>query len=361
MKNKKIPIIICLLVFIFALGFMLLYKNNEKLLEKVESSVPKEKNNYDALKEIEVAKEKIKQGNKVKIISDVKTTKPYLAINLEGTTSSEVMDNILKTFDKYNSKGTFFITGIEAAEDTENVIKIKEAGHDIGSLSREGRKHMETLSEEDLISDYVRGNKILQVIVGQAPSFLKCNNTKHTETVLKAAYASGNEYIVHSKHYINYRSFTSYEEVQGYVKKISNGTILTIKLSGELDDSEYKGTSKVNSVIEKEPWLSGKTDLDNENVHIDVIIGWLLQAIYENERSLVSLYTLEGLRDEVEDEEYITDSVPIEGEKENNTESQEDTTKIDYNALIKINNKRKAPVISKFITNQECVHIPLEA
>lgn len=357
MKNKKVLIVPCLLVFIFAFGFMFLSKNKNKQVDKAHESILQEKNMYDASKEIEAAKNLIKKGNKAKVITDVKTEKPYIAINIEGTASPEIMDSILMTFDKYNSKGTFFITGIEAAEDTENVMKIKAAGHDIGSLSREGRKHMETLSEEDLISDYVRGNKILQVITGQAPSFLKCNNTKYTDKILMAAYASGNEYVVHSNHFINYRSFKSYEEVQGYVKKMSNGTILTIKLSGELDDSEYKGTNEAKPAIDKEPGISDKSDLVKENVPIDVIIGWLLESISENEKVIVSFETLGGLRGEVKEEEYITDLDPIEGEKEENSQSKDDnsSTKIDFTTLVKENKKRKAPIISKFMTTQEGV------
>ena len=353
MKSKKINIkwnfiLVILIVIVVAICFLKAnkYNFNENLILEKESM-------YDASKEIEAAKERVKDGKRAEVLSKVDSNENKIALNFEGLAEKSIMDDILKILKQEKIKGTFFITGIEAGEDIDTLSKIKSEGHSIGSLSLSGKTHMEELDKTELISDFCRSNKIINVVTKQNPVLLKCNSTIYTPSVLEAAYASENTKVVEATNYINYQSFKSYEETYNYIKNLSKGSILSIKVKGVLDEFEYNiNKSEENPAIDKKPDLNeNKGDID-ENIDIIQIVKWLVKAIKDNEIDTIlteNINTIKSQGSSIEENQSL-----IQGDEQAREviPSNNEIKRINFKDLIAENQGKLANVNSKIYTTE---------
>ena len=174
------------------------------------------------------------------VIKQVNTDKKLIAITLDGMTKTAQMVRILQLLEQYKVQATFFTEGILAAEDEQIITQIREKGFDIENYTLSAEKHMEKWSEADLIKDFVKTNQVLKDLTGTRPSLLKCNVTDYTDKVLHSAKAAELEAVVASDYMLSASSFSSYDAAAGFVNKLTNGSIVSIKLGEELDAEEYK-------------------------------------------------------------------------------------------------------------------------
>lgn len=357
--------IICIIVAIIIYGN---YKNNN-----VVEDFSKELINYDISKEIEEATKALDKNKKSEIISNVETDSNTISLIFEGMTSKENTKKILDLLDEHKIKASFFIPGNKAAEDERIVEKIKKRNHEIGNGTLNSTKNMQNLSDEELIRDFCYTNKILKNITNEDPILLKCTSTKYEDNILQTAYASGNKVVVDSNHYLSYQSFKNYDEAKNYIKKIDNGTVISIKLEGVLDSFEY-GREELNEkpAIDKQPGLNEENLEEKEEVTIVNIIEWLLKAIKEDNKSVVKVSDLSNLPkklNKLEENNNLNlgnDEVNNNGEINNNDNETEDkdiqktpefeyADKIDFNKLMEENNKKLSPVVAQFYTTQEAL------
>lgn len=353
MKSKKrnikwnfILVILMIIVVIVCFLKANKYNFNENLILEKESM-------YDASKEIEVAKERVKDGKRAEVLSKVNSNENKIALNFEGLAEKSIMDDILKILKQEKIKGTFFITGIEAGEDIDTLSKIKSEGHSIGSLSLSGKTHMEELDKTDLISDFCRSNKIINVVTKQSPVLLKCNSTIYTPSVLEAAYASENTKVVEATNYINYQSFKSYEETYNYIKNLSKGSILSIKVKGVLDEFEYNiNKNEENPAIDKKPDLNeNKGDID-ENIDIIQIVKWLVKAIKDNEIDTILTENINTIKSQGSSIEENLSLIQGDEQAREVIPSNNEIKRINFKDLIAENQGKLASVNSKIYTTQ---------
>lgn len=353
MKSKKRNIkwnfiLVILIVIVVAICFLKAnkYNFNENLILEKESM-------YDASKEIEAAKERVKDGKRAEVLSKVDSNENKIALNFEGLAEKSIMDDILKILKQEKIKSTFFITGIEAGEDIDTLSKIKSEGHSIGSLSLSGKTHMEEIDKNDLISDFCRSNKIINVVTKQSPTLLKCNSTIYTPSVLEAAYASENTKVVEVSNYVNYQSFKSYEETYNYIKNLSKGSILSVKVKGVLDEFEYnRNKNEENPAIDKKPDLNENKDEIDENIDIIQIVKWLVKAIKDNDIDTILTENINTIKSQgsnveenvglIEGSEQVREVIPSNNEKKT----------MDFKNLIGENQGKLAAVNSKIYTTQ---------
>lgn len=224
-------------------------------------------------------------GEKPKIIGDTDISSDIFALNFSGLSDTDTNEEILKLLSKSNLKTTFFVTGIEAVENSNFIKKLGLSGINIGSNTLSGKKQMEKLSSEELAKEFVKSSVIIEGLTNKKPDYLLLNNTVYTDELLRIAYESGYENIIYSNHILNYQSFKNYEQVLGYVKSLKKGTIINIKMDGVLDDTEFEPYFK------EEPSIDKKYDKDivkNEDLKIISegdglvnLVKWILQAIEE--------------------------------------------------------------------------------
>jgi peptidoglycan-N-acetylglucosamine deacetylase len=372
MKRKVIPITIIILV-ILAIGFYV-YKNYWIDSSSISGSLINEEK-YDASYETKLAIEKYNINKKAKVIKDIDTESNIIALTFEGINDTEVTEEILDLLDLYDVKATFFITGIEAAEDTSTVELIKEYGHDIGSGTLAGTNDMQNLSKEDLIADFSSTNKVLKEISKRNTRLLKCSSTVYSNELLASAYAAGNRYVVSPDYYLSYQSFEDYEEVDSYIKKLSKGDIISIKLDGVLDDFEYNKSSEEEPAIDKHATVD-ETEIDEDGYEVNIvdIVEWILDSITEQGITPVQvkkLPVIDKTIDTNEEEEltksnttYIINNIynevinkeEIKNEANKNEEKEEiNFSEINLKELIGKNNNNLSTIVSRLFTTQEAV------
>lgn len=372
MKKKYLSIIIGALIISISIGAYT-YVNYKIDPSKGMTNVIK-KNKYDASKEVNEALRSFDITKKSEVITNIDTQSNIVSLSFEGIKNKDTMEKVVDLLDKYNIKATFFVPGIKAAEDSSIVKMIKEGGHDIGNGTLSGNNNMENLSKEDLILEFSTTNKILRSITDKEVELLKCNSTMYNENVLASAFASGNKYVVSTDHYLSYQSFKNYEQAYGYIKNLSNGTIVSIKLDGVLNDFEYnKEIVEEKPAIDKQAGIKGnKVDKEDERT-ITEIVEWVLKAIKEQEKVAVKLKEFPSIKKYNElNNMGIYNNGPLNNDKLNGTiienmnnsndsssgkyeDNKNDVDKIDFKELIDKNNGMLSPIVSRFYTTQEAL------
>ncbi len=71
------------------------------------------------------------------------------------------------------------------------------------------------------------------------PNMVRFNGSEYTNDLLTAAKACGLDYAVKPSAYLNYKSFSTKEQTDGYVRKTRWGSIISIKINQELDENEF--------------------------------------------------------------------------------------------------------------------------
>jgi peptidoglycan/xylan/chitin deacetylase (PgdA/CDA1 family) len=292
--KKKYIVIITLLVIVFVGAFIgaYIYITYNVKISSGEINISK-KSNYDASAEIKEALRTLNSSKKAEVITNVNAASNIISLSFEGLSNKDTMDKIIQVLDKYEIHATFFIPGIKAAEDSSVVKMIQKGGHEIGNGALSLTKNMEKLSQKEMVTDFCSSNKILKFITGKAPVLLKCNSTVYNDNILKTAYASGNEYVVKSNHYLSYQSFKNYDKAYGYINNLEKGVIISIKLEGVLDSSEYGANkSEKKPVIDKAAGIIQGKGKAEEEVTIIQIVEWLLRSIDKQNKTVVKVSEL---------------------------------------------------------------------
>lgn len=367
MKKKVYWLGLCIVllsIIFISLYFKFIKKN------PLNTDITAINSNYDASKNIKLALKDYNKDKKAEIISSFDTKENIIAISFEGISNNEITKEVLNLLNKYNVKSTFFVSGVESAEDSNLVKSIKKSGHSIGSLGLSNKKHMEELSKDELITDFTKANKIIESITGNKSLLLKGSSTIYNDTVLASAYASSNKFVVDSKNYLSYQSFKNYEEAQGYVKSLKKGEIISVKLEGVLDESEYTKKEE-KPAIDKEAGIEKKDEETTKYASILEVVEWLCQAIKEDGRTTVLLDNYNDLeksdgrtifiRNDITSNNYLNNKPSKNnlGNSNSGDNSSENNSvnlnNINFNKLIKDNKNLLADNISRFYTTQEAV------
>ena len=282
-KLKMLGIVIAV-VLVIILGIIVLNKKSNFTENDAKDYII-----YDSDKAIKDALSEIKTtSKKSNILSDVNTSENVISLNFVGLSTPETNDKLVNILKQYNTKSTFFIPGILAAEDTDIFEKLIEGNHKVGSNGLLGENKMEEYTEEELVDSFIRTNEIIQKWTNKNESILLyCNSTSYTDKVLKAAYVSGNEDVVRGKYILNYRSFKSYEETLAYISKIPKGSMITVKLAGELDDTEYKKDEKPAEDMQGTIVENPLEDFDEEE-RLLMVVEWIVKALNELNYNIVT-------------------------------------------------------------------------
>lgn len=359
MKRKVLLLVITIMISILAIVFY--FNKNYKIDSNLEGINIVKKKKYDASYEIEEAKKIYDINKKAQIIENINTDSNSIALTFEGLSDKETTFEILDLLNKYNLKATFFVTGVEASEDSSIIERVIKDGHTVGSGTLYGTKEIQNLSKDELISDFASANKILKDTTGKNIRLLKCNSTEYREELLASAYAVGHEYVVNPDVYLSYQSFKNYEEVAGYVKKLSKGNILAIKLQGVLDDFEYTRSKENEKQLAERKFNITNLEKEENNLEVDKVtilntVEWILKVIKDYGIEVVDINRLQELNNKFENPITSNDKFISYDNAVSDTSDEENLGyEINFNDLIESNNKKFSPVVSRFLTTEETV------
>jgi len=210
-----------------------------------------------------------------------------VSLQIDGMLEPDVMASVLEVVNSHDTKISFFVTGAQAVELPEIVSSITTSGHEVGNYTLYAKTNIQDMDPYAMVEDFTISNGILDKMLGTSSVRMKANASVYTDEVLKAARVSGIEDVIQSTVFLTYQSFNSYEQVETYISRLSYGNIISFKLSGKLEETEY--TPKV--IIET-PALDKKESEEvqeatmeplSQNKRTAQVIDWLLTAIEADE------------------------------------------------------------------------------
>ena len=111
-------------------------------------------NIYNADNEIKEAKANLRaKPEKAQIITGTNSAADGIVLTFDGLADVSTTRQILDLLQKYDTKATFFVEGMRAAEETELVGEIVKAGHKVENYSLTARTALEKISQEELLQD----------------------------------------------------------------------------------------------------------------------------------------------------------------------------------------------------------------
>lgn len=295
--RKKVLIFIIVL-FVFAADSTVLRMWLASEQEKVQDGAyTLEEKDYSASEEIEAARKKLEEDPQMPtVITDINTLDKKIALCFEGTADELAVKQILEYLEAHGMQAAFFISAIDAGEDQGLIEEIIKAGHDVESYTLYGTPHMEEMNQDELITDFCRAQVVYGDKISRKPELMKCNATVYTDELMQASDASGYESIVFPTQYLNYTSFRTEEMAKNYVAGLGRGRVISVKLSGYLDEVEYEEEKKEE---EKDPAKDKKPGLElheleeeeelTETERLLQVVDWLLTSLDEAEYETVKL------------------------------------------------------------------------
>ena len=206
-----------------------------------------------------------------------------VSVHIDGMLQEGFMEQLLQVVQRHNTPVSFFISGMQAVEAPEVVKAIADAGYEVGNYTLRAQKNLQNLSSEELVEDFTVAGDVLRRILGSTPTRLKANASAYTDDLLKAANASGIANVMQSTAFLTFHSFKSAAEVQTYVDRCAYEDIITVKLAGVLDDSEYTPKEIVEQpAIDKRESASASVqpvEKLSEEERVIQMVDWLLTAI----------------------------------------------------------------------------------
>ena len=195
-------------------------------------------------------------------IYNVKTEEKKVALTMNCAWNANDIDSILKTLEENDVKITFFMVGDWIEKYPEEVKKIYEAGHEIGSHS-DTHPHVNNLSYEENIEEIEKSNDKIEKITGSRTNLYRTPYGEYNVTVLQAAQDKGYYTIQWNLDTLDYTGLTGNEMWNRIKDKLGPGDIILMHNGTEhtadslgmlLKNIKEKGleVTKISELIYKE-------------------------------------------------------------------------------------------------------------
>ena len=158
-------------------------------------------------------------------IYNVKTEEKKVALTMNCAWNANDIDSILKILEENDVKITFFMVGDWIEKYPEEVKKIYEAGHEIGSHS-DTHPHVNNLSYEENIEEIEKSNDKIEKITGSRTNLYRTPYGEYNTTVLQAAQDKGYYTIQWNLDTLDYTGLTGNEMWNRIKDKLGSGDII---------------------------------------------------------------------------------------------------------------------------------------
>ncbi len=158
-------------------------------------------------------------------IYNVKTDEKKIAFTMNCAWNADDIDSILETLKNNNVHITFFMVGDWVDKYPEEVKKINEAGHEIGSHSNT-HPHVNKLSAEKNLEEINLSVAKIQKITGQKTNIYRAPYGEYNNTVIKTAEENGYYTIQWNLDTLDYKGLTGEQMWNRLKNKLENGAII---------------------------------------------------------------------------------------------------------------------------------------
>lgn len=209
-----------------------------------------------------------------------------IALTFDGMADRGVMEGVVTALQKYKLTGTFFLEGQNAAQDAKLVAAIDKAGFPMENYSFIGISQGERLSQEQLLTELCRTQKVLRVTAGKPATLLKLDRTRYVPDLLKGAKACGLDYAVQSTVYVPVPSITTAAEAEQFVATLKPGSIVSVQLGVPAGIVFEKGKTDDRPAVDKQPNLKIKETPAAVPAVVDVV-NWVCAALVKDGYAVV--------------------------------------------------------------------------
>jgi len=151
----------------------------------------------------------------------------------------EYLDDMLKTFDKYNVKTTFFVGGCWAAKNEQKLIEIYGKGHEIanhGYFHKDHKKLNAARNKEEISACH----NLIKNLIGVEMKLFSPPGASFSEITLEVAQKSGYTTVMYSRDTIDWRDKDETLIKKRATKNITGGELVlmhpTAATAAALDD-----------------------------------------------------------------------------------------------------------------------------
>lgn len=286
--------ILLLLVVGIAAGIYLSAKVREKHPDVSVNS--RERVVYDADEEIEQTFEKYQDSEntqRAENIEGYKASQHKVVLVFCGMSTPTEMTKILDLLDEYEAKAVFICDGMTAAEDPDTIREIVRRGNIVGNYGMSGETHWEELDDEEILTSLAQTQAVMKQITESAPQYVLANATTVDDRILHLVSCAGLDKYISATKFINDSSFKNFSEALGFVEKVEGGSIICVKIEGNLDEIEFEPFEVDASPAEdKQPTVS-ENELPVGKPKITETVELLLEALDTTETAVVPLDRLD--------------------------------------------------------------------
>ena len=158
-------------------------------------------------------------------IYDVGTTEKKVAISFDATWGTELTDEILEILDSHQIATTFFLAGYWVDKHPDYVVKIAEAGHEIGNHSHT-HPHMNSLSEQGIAYELKQNERMIQDLTGQRTTLFRPPFGEYNNQVIQVASSLGYHTIQWSVDSLDWKNLDSNQIYDRVMSQIKPGSIV---------------------------------------------------------------------------------------------------------------------------------------
>lgn len=176
----------------------------------------------------------------------VETDKPQIAISFDAAWGADDTDRLLEILDENDVKTTFFMCGYWVDKYPDEVLKIAEAGHDLGNHSAT-HPHMSQLTKEQIKEELTTAGNKVKELTGVEMDLFRAPFGEYTNDVISAAEEYGYYTVQWDIDSLDWKEFGTEAEIKQVLdhKHLGNGSIILFhndaKYTPEALDTIIKG------------------------------------------------------------------------------------------------------------------------
>jgi peptidoglycan-N-acetylglucosamine deacetylase len=151
--------------------------------------------------------------------------KPMISFMVNVAWGNEYLPEILKTFDKYKVKSTFFLDGSWTTKYPDEARKIKEAGHEIANHAY-SHPDMKTLSMNGIRLEIDKTNEVIEKELGIKPNLFAPPSGSFDNRVVELAAQEGMSTILWTLDTVDWKKPAPSTIIQRLTPQLANGTLI---------------------------------------------------------------------------------------------------------------------------------------
>lgn len=177
-------------------------------------------------------------------IYNVKTNGNQIALTLDVAWGSNMTDAQLDIFDQYNIKATFYVTGKWAELNSNELQKIANRGHEIGS---HGYTHLDfaKLSDAEMVKELTLASDAIFRVTGKKPATFRAPYGSWNDRIVDVVCGQQYEFIQWDVDSLDWKGLTPEAMEARILPNVKSGSILLFHNNGEYT------TEALPSLIEK--------------------------------------------------------------------------------------------------------------